>query len=104
MASTTLNLSPARTRMLKVCADYILTHGGRSPTLRELGEELRDAAGPRGPTTVRDHILELARRGLLDYEPWKPRSIVLTPAGWEAMGCRDCECCGGTGRVSNGGR
>lgn len=71
----------------------------RPPIIREIGK----AAGLSSLATVVYHLRVLQADGLLDYAPWNTRAgIVLTPAGWEAMGCRVCECCGGTGRVSNG--
>ena len=92
-------MTPAQRRVLQAIADYVIANNGRTPCLRELGEALGDRVGPRSTSTVRTKVLALQTNGLLNYVPYFPRSIILTDAGWAAVGMLPCVCCGGTGRV-----
>lgn len=59
-----------------------LSAGGVPPTRRELGRAL----GIRSTNGVTDHLVALARRGLVDWAPMRARALVITPAGqqWAA--------------------
>lgn len=71
---------PLTERQLEVLATiqaFAAKHG-YPPTLRELGKALRI----RSTNGVRDHLVYLSKKGAIDFQPYKYRTIrVLTPAG-----------------------
>lgn len=63
------------------------------PTIRELGEKLAITS----TNAVKDHLIALRARGLLEWLPFKSRGLRLTPAGRKALElpccpCRGCGC------------
>ena len=57
--------------VLIVISQFIRTHG-YSPTVREICKEVG-----RSPATVWNHLVNLKKEGLIDYEKGKSRTITL---------------------------
>jgi len=64
-----MNLTPRQLSILKMIRDWRLTRG-YSPTMREIAEELEISK-----VTVFEHIEALIRKGALEREPNKARSL-----------------------------
>lgn len=80
--------------ILKFIADRLET--GVAPSMREVG----DALGITSTNGFSDHYKLLLKRGFIERDALKSRSIRLTDAGYRAVGISACRHCGGTGRAS----
>ncbi len=64
-----MNLTPRQLRIVQLIRDHRITHG-YSPTFQELAEELSISK-----VTVFEHVEALIKKGVLDREPNKARSL-----------------------------
>jgi repressor LexA len=53
-----------------------------SPTIREIAA----GTGLSSTETIHSHLKTLKEKGMLTFEPWKPRTIRLTPGYSKAAG------------------
>lgn len=88
-------ITPHQFRVLEAVGDLMQEHRGIPPSLREIGDKVQTAS----QSTIILHLRRLREAGLIEYEPWIPRSNVPTQAGWELLGTVLCSGCGGCGRV-----
>lgn len=67
-----MNYTPKQLRILQLIRDYRVAHG-YSPTMQELADELQVSK-----VTVFEHVEALIRKGALEREPNKARSLTIT--------------------------
>jgi len=60
----------------------VMTAGKRPPSIREIAARFRIGS----PTTVRDHLAALERKGYIERRPGEKRSIALTPEYENTLG------------------
>jgi repressor LexA len=68
-----IELTPRQSKILKFIRDSIAKHGF-SPTIREIAAQFKI----RSPNGVESHLRALERKGLIDRQSQKSRTIVLT--------------------------
>lgn len=68
--------SPRQRQILDYIKAYVAARGF-PPTLREIGAKFRIAS----TNGVREHLLALSKRGLVEVEPHKSRGIRIVPRG-----------------------
>jgi len=66
-------LTHRQREVVHAIVNYQLEHGGRSPSLRELG----DALGLGSTSTVSMHLWNLEQKGFITSEPFAHRSVRL---------------------------
>lgn len=75
------SLTPLQRHLLEEVARYWRKHGF-SPSIRDLVEK----TGTPSTSMVARRLKSLRAHGLLTFYPMTTRSIVLTDAGWRALG------------------
>lgn len=83
-------LTARQRECLEFVADFWRKHL-TPPTLREIGEHM----GIRSTNGVNDHLIYLARKGMLTFRDGeRARAYTVTAKGWAALGVTGCPLCG----------